>query len=216
MLSKKKLAATMLSSILAVGVAAGGATYAIFTSTASNTNNSFKAGTVILDQSRDQGDSKTIPGPMFYSASSDPTGGYPYDTNKNPFGKPGGEAIGGWAPGDTATRAMNLYNHGTLAIKINKLKAEVNYAGVTSGEAYDEFIKYMNIKVIYLNTPIYDGPLSKLLEGYVNTPDITAAPDCDPVNITFVASLSKDAGNKIQGQSFVFDFTFYGEQAKNN
>lgn len=216
MFSKKKLAAIMISSVLVVGVTVGGATYAIFTSSATNTNNSFKAGTVILTQNRDQGDTKTIPGPMFYSAASDPTGSFPYDTNKNRYQPPGGEAIGGWAPGDTARRAMNLYNKGTLDAKINKLKANVNSAGVTSGEAYDEFIDKMNIKVIYTGQTLYDGKLSGLLNEYVNIQPILATPDGDPVNITFEANLSKEAGNKIQGQSFVFDFTFSAEQTKNN
>lgn len=79
---------------------------------------------------------------MFYSAASDPTGSFPYDTNKNDlYQPPGGEAIGGWAPGDSALRAMNIYNTGTLPVKITGLKAVVNLAGVTNGLAYDEFIQ---------------------------------------------------------------------------
>lgn len=216
MISKKKLAAIMFSGVLAVGVTVSGATYAIFTSSASNTNNSFAAGTVILTQERDMGD--TISGPMFYSASSDPTGSYPYDTNENPYGPPGGESIGGWAPGDKATRAMNIYNKGTLKIKINKLKANINQQGVTSGGAYNEFVDKINIKVMYPASDIilYDGKLSGLLNGYVNIAPILANPGGGAVNITFKAELSKDAGNIIQGQSFVFDFTFSAEQIKNN
>lgn len=216
MLSKRKLAAIMLSSVLAIGVTVGGATYALFTSSATNTNNSFAAGTVILNQDRDQGD--TVPGPMFYSSDSDPTGSFPYDTNKNPYQPPGGEAIGGWAPGDTVIRAMNIYNDGTLQVKINKLKANVNSAGVTSGDAYNEFIDKMNIKVMYPSTDIilYEGKLSGLLNGYVNVGPILANPNGGPVNITFKANLSQDAGNIIQGQTFVFDFTFSAEQTKNN
>lgn len=217
MVSKKTLVGIAFTSILAIGFTIGGATYAIFTDSATNTNNSFETGSIILSQNRDHGDRISVPGPMFYSAKSDPTGQFPYDKPKSDGSESsalGGEDIGGWAPGDTATRAMNIYNKGTMKAKITRLIAVVNSKGVTSGDAYNEFIDKMNIKVTYLNITIYDGKMSELIKGVDITTPIIAVPNSEPVNISFTATLSKDAGNVIQGKDFVFDFTFSGEQLR--
>lgn len=213
---KKKLVMLSLAGMLSVGAVIGGATYALFTSSATNASNEFTAGTVKISSMRDMGD--TIPGPMFYSATADPTGSYPYDRNV-PFQPPGGEAIGGWAPGDTVTRAMNIFNDGTLKVVIKKLRANVNAAGETSGPAYEEFISKMNVKVNYpaQNKVLYDGPLSGLLNGDIDiTPFLINTQPSGPANITFTASLDKSAGNLTQGKSFVFDFSFTAEQLRNN
>jgi predicted ribosomally synthesized peptide with SipW-like signal peptide len=214
---KKKLALLSATGIVGIGLITGGATYAIFTDSASNTNNTFVAGTINLDQTRDLGD--TIPGPMFYSSTSDPTGSYPYDQDGVELAPPGSEAVGGWAPGDYVLRAMNLFNSGTLDAKVTKLQANVSTGATNSGDAYNQFISKMNIKVMYpaQNKVLYDGPLSGLLNGWVEI----AAPfrvnaNGGPSNITFEATLDKSADNAIMGQTFVFDFSFYAEQLKNN
>ncbi|GAB6172788.1 hypothetical protein JCM15765_22660 [Paradesulfitobacterium aromaticivorans] len=216
MISKKKLALLSITGMLAIGLSVGGATYAIFTSSATNTNNTFSSGTVILDLERDMGDN--IPGPMFYTAESDSTGAFPYDTNKNdPNQPPGGESIGGMAPGDQISRAMTIYNRGTLTAKINKLKATVNSdSSEKSGEAYNEFIDKLNVLVLYPtnNKTLYTGKLSGLLDGWVNIPALTV--NGGPVNVTFTVTLSEEASNAIQGKNFVFDFSFQAEQTKNN
>lgn len=203
--------------MLGVSLIVGGATYALFTDSASNSNNTFAAGTINLDQNRDLGD--TIPGPMFYSAASDPTGSYPYDQSGVPLSPPGSEAAGGWAPGDTVTRAMDLYNRGTLDAKVSRLQASVSAGATNSGAAYDQFIDKMNIKVMYpaLNRVLYDGPLSGLLNGWVDiaTP-LRANAGGGALNITFEASLDSSADNDLQGQNFIFDFSFYAEQLRNN
>ncbi|WCK52412.1 TasA family protein [Aneurinibacillus sp. Ricciae_BoGa-3] len=221
---KKNIVALAIGSVVGIGLLTGGATYALFSSAAINANNTFTSGTVNIDMQRDLSD--TVPGPMFYSASSDPTGQYPYDTNKNaPNQPPGGDAFGGWAPGDDVTRAMNIYNRGTLQAKLTKLKASVNAAGVTSGDAYNEFIQKMNVKVMYpgTNKVLYNGPLAGLLTGdYVSIPNVTLMPNpsnpsaASPANITFEAKLDPSADNLIQGKSFVFDFSFQAEQSRNN
>lgn len=219
----KKLLMLIPTSVMAVSLLVGAGTYAMFTSNATNSNNTFTAGTVILDQQRDLSD--TVPGPMFYSASSDPTGQYPYDTNKNdPNQPPGGEAIGGWAPGDDATRAMNIYNRGTLQANLDQLMATVHNGATSSGDAYNEFIQKMNIKVMLpsANKTLYNGSLAGLLNGYVSIPHVTLMPNpsnpnlASPANITFEATMDKSADNLIQGQSYVFDFTFHASQARNN
>jgi predicted ribosomally synthesized peptide with SipW-like signal peptide len=219
MLSKKRLALMFLSGLLVIGLLAGGATYALFTSSASNTGNTFAAGTVILTQDRDMGDA--IPGPMFYTALSDPTGKLPYDTNKNyPDQPPGGECIGGMAPGDQITRAMNIYNDGTLDARIKKLQAAVNagFGSETSSPAYDEFIDKLNVLVKYPsgNKILYDGKLSGLLSGWVDIDPVLASAGGGALNLTFTVTLDKSAGNAIQGKNFVFDFSFQAEQKKNN
>lgn len=218
MLSKKKLMLLSVAGMITIGATVGGATYALFTSSASNSNNTATAGTINLTQERDQGD--TIPGPMFYTSTSDPTGSFPYDTNKNaPNQPPGGESIGGMAPGDSMFRALNLYNKGTLDAKVTKLKATVNGAGESSGAAYDEFINKLNVLVEVPSTKrvIYNGSLSELLNGWVPiSPALTTKAGGGALNVTFTVTLDKTATNEIQGHNFVFDFSFYAEQLRNN
>ena len=83
---KKKLTLLATTGIVGIGLVAGGATYAIFTDSASNKANSFTAGTLNIESSRDD-----IPnyGPMFYTDS----------TNSNVGAMP----TGLWAPGDKKT-----------------------------------------------------------------------------------------------------------------
>jgi predicted ribosomally synthesized peptide with SipW-like signal peptide len=217
---KKKLALWSATGLMGISLTIGGATFAIFTDSASSTNNTFTAGTIDLTQERDSGDS--IPGPMFYTGSSDSSGYYPYDeTVPSNSANLGGESLGGWAPGDKVVRAMNIYNKGTLAAKITKLQATIsNGTGTYDRAAYNHFIDKMNIKVTY-NTGsrpvIYNGSLRGLLSGWVPIAlPITAAPNSGAINIEFEASLDTSAENIIMGKTFVFDFSFYAEQFRNN
>lgn len=214
MISKRKLALLSITGLLALGLTIGGATYAIFTDSATNSGNTIAAGTINLTQDRDLGD--RIPGPMFYTSTADSIGVFPTDINTGR--RYGGEAIGGWAPGDSVIRAMNIYNEGTLDANITKLKASVNSLGLSSGDAYNEFIDKMHIKVKYPadNLVLYEGSLSGLLNGYVDIPEIFAAAQGGALNITFEATLDRTANNDIQGENFVFDFEFYSEQDQNN
>lgn len=218
-MSKKMLAAITLTGMVALALIVGGATFALFTDGADSTENEFTAGTVVLEANRDLGD--TIPGPMFYTSESDPTGTYPYDRPGVPHAPPGSEALGGWAPGDVVTRALDLYNRGTLDAKITRMRANVNDLGVTEGAAYEEFIEKMNITVLYpaQNRLLYEGPLSGLLTGdgwfTLETPLIARAGG-GALNITFEAHLDLSAGNVVQGETFVFDFEFQAEQLRNN
>lgn len=215
---KKKLALMSGTGLLGLGLVVSGTTFALFTSSTTNSNNIADAGTIIIEQDRDSGD--TVPGPMFYSNAkntSNPPGDYPYDKDT---GKDlGGEIPGGWAPGDIVTRAMNIFNRGTLDAKVTKLKANVNAAGVTSGPAYDQFINKMNIKIVYDGTvdrTLYDGPLSGLLNGWVDIAQPMNSSVGSTLNVSFEAHLDNTADNAIQGQNFVFDFSFFAEQRRNN
>ncbi|MDN3016815.1 TasA family protein [Paenibacillus sp. BSR1-1] len=213
---KRRLALFSASGLLGISLIAGGATYAIFTDSATNNNNNFTSGTIDLDQTRDLGD--TIPGPMFYSSTSDPTGKYPYDKSGVPLAPPGSDAVGGWAPGDHVLRAMNLFNKGSLDAKVTKLKADISTGATNSGVGYNQFINKMNIKIMYpaQNRVLYNGPLSGLLNGWVNISAPFAIYPGGPANITFEATLDESADNDIMGQTFVFDFSFYAEQLRNN
>ncbi|ODA41470.1 TasA family protein [Desulfosporosinus sp. BG] len=220
----KKLLMLIPTGVIAVSLLVGGSTYALFRSSATNTNNNFTAGTINLTQNRDQGD--TIPGPMFYTNTSDPTGSFPYDTDKNiGYQPPGGESFGGLAPGDSMTRAMNLFNNGPNALdaKVTKLKATVNPRGLTSGRVYDQFTDKLNVlvQVPSVDKILYDGPLSGLLNGSDSgwtdiSPALRMNKNGGPMNITFKVTLDPTANNDIQNQTFVFDFSFYAEQLRNN
>lgn len=95
---------TAISSVLLLGAAIGGGTYALFTSSAQNTGNTFAAGTLSLSTHRND---VPIEGPMFY-------------TNDSDAGRMG---TGFWAPKDTHTRAMLIKNTGTLDAKLTDLIA---------------------------------------------------------------------------------------------
>jgi hypothetical protein len=214
---KKKLATIAALSVLIVALATGAGTYALFTGSAKNINNTITSGVINLTQNR-MGDS--IPGPMFYSATSDPTGKLPYDKS-NPLQPPGGESMGGWAPGDVVVRAMNVSNNASNAIdaKVTKVKGTVNTAGLQPGDpAFEHFVDHMKIKIQYTgqNKTLYDGSLRGLLNGYVNIPAFAVYANGGSANITFTAYLDLEAGNIIQGKTFVFDFDLYAEQLKNN
>ncbi len=219
---KAKILSLLAINLLGLGLVAGGGTMAIFTSSASNTGNTFATGYIRLTQNRDQGD--TLVGPMFYTSIADPTGRYPYDTNGNPLAPPGGEAIGGMAPGDSMMRAMDVYNNGANALdaQLTKVKATVNPAGITSGAAFDEFIQKLNVIIrapdIGNGTVLYSGTLAGLLTGQwitVSHPLLMSA-NGGATNITFSVTLDPSADNIIQGKTFVFDFSFYAEQFRNN
>jgi len=218
----KKLLMLVPTGVIAVSLLVGGTTYALFTSAVTNTNNTFTAGTIDLTQTRDLGD--TIPGPMFYTSTSETTGRYPYDKTK-PNSPPGGESLGGLAPGDSMTRAMNLFNNGPKAIdaKVTKLKATVNPLGISSGTAYNEFISKLHVlvQVPATNKTLFDGPLSDLLSGpdsgWVDfSPALEMYANGGPMNVTFKVTLDSTADNEIQNQNFVFDFSFYAEQLIHN
>lgn len=99
-----------------VAVLASGATFAIFTGSASNNNKTFASGTVDIDSYRDGFD--TIPGPMFYTTVEEG------QTPTNPP-YPGLKPTGIWAPGDTHIRFLVVYNKGSLDAVLDQVKAEV-------------------------------------------------------------------------------------------
>jgi spore coat-associated protein N len=140
MISRKKLALLSATGVLAISLTIGGATYALFGSTATNANNIFIAGTLNISSARDD-----IPmtGPMFYA-----------DTTAD---QPGTMKTGLWAPGDKNTRGLFLENTGTLDAKLKTLSAntsDANGNAVTSGAAYNTDVAFANaseLKIWQLN-----------------------------------------------------------------
>ncbi|WP_157950824.1 TasA family protein [Peribacillus acanthi] len=101
---RKKLATIVVTGALAVSLAVGGATYAIFTDSATNAGNTFTAGTINMDGHRQD---IPIEGPMFY-------------TQDNDSGRMG---TGFWAPKDIHTRGIFFENKGSLTAKLSKISA---------------------------------------------------------------------------------------------
>lgn len=237
MFTAKKMAFTVMSGVLALALAVGGTTYAIFTSSASNSGNTITAGTINLDAKRDNGD--YVPGPMFYPDALDPDGNHPYDVSQI---APSGEALGGWAPGDKVTRTMILTNTGSLDAMVTGIKAtpRATYTqnlpsggnrtvnGLTSGAEFDEFVQLAHVKVWNpdgAGTILYDGQLKDLIAAgqfYVpvlNELVLTGVKppfQPGPLNINFEVTLDKSASNALQGKNFIFDFGFFAEQVRNN
>lgn len=100
----KKIAVLAVAAVLAVGGSIGSATYALFTSEAQNTNNSFKSGTLSLSTHRND---VPVDGPMFYQNDS----------------SDGQMGTGYWAPRDSHTRAMFIKNTGSLDAKLTHITA---------------------------------------------------------------------------------------------
>ena len=212
---RKKL--TVIGALVAIfALMIGGATFALFTDTATNSNSELTAGNVDIACSRNNGDGH--PGPMFYStAEQGEVGG----ADINPTGE---NIIGLWAPGDSHSRYLNLQNTGSLAAKISKVTANITNSTALSATEYDEFSQMMNVQILYKwdtaqEKVLYDGPLAGLLNGWVDIPaaDIPVlASGCLSEVLKFTCSLDIEAGNDIQGISPVVDFSIYAEQYKNN
>lgn len=116
-----------LTGVVGVGLTVGGATMALFSSSAANEGNQFTAGTLKITAKRDD-----IPndGPMFYTDTVSHSGTLP---------------TGEWAPGDKNTRGLFLKNEGSLPAKLANVTAkaaDANGNEVKSGSAYDAAVKF--------------------------------------------------------------------------
>ncbi|SEB79649.1 hypothetical protein [Paenibacillus sp. GP183] len=126
---KNKLVLISVAGLTAVGLLAGGITYALFQNNVSNANNAFTAGSLQISTVR--GDVPNV-GPMFYT---------------NTTGAPGTLPTGVWAPGDSNTRGLFLENTGSLDAKLKSITAKTaDRSGneVTSGLVYDADIAFAN------------------------------------------------------------------------
>src|SRR5690625_3868316 len=103
-MSKKKIATIVVACMAALAVLAGAGTYALFTDSAVNEENTFDSGTLELETHRHD---IPIEGPMFYTQDNDD----------------GWMGTGEWAPRDSHTRAMFINNVGTLQGKLAEVQA---------------------------------------------------------------------------------------------
>lgn len=213
---KKRYASLAIASILVLTLVVTGGTFALFTNSGTNANNAFQAGTVAIDLERHGDD--PIQGPMFYTADSH-DGILPYDVETSH--SPSGDALGGWAPGDTVTRSLNVVNKGSLDVRVDGIRASVNTAGLQPGDAaYEEFVDKMTITVTNTtdNKSIYSGSLRSMIkeDGWIEIKPYTVITTSTSKNFAFNAHLDVTASNRIQGQDFVFDFSFHASQLRNN
>jgi predicted ribosomally synthesized peptide with SipW-like signal peptide len=197
----------------------GGATFALFTDSATNSAKDFTAGTVTIGSVRDNGD--TVPGPMFYTTR---------EQGMTTTGQPGKYPTGLWKPGDTNARVLVLYNKGSLEARLTRIKASVDptASDIQPGsDAYREFINKMYVKITAPGMPsgtieVYNGTLAELIgdgsaaNGSMVLP--VGTPDWPSPNVplTFECHLDISAGNFLQGTNPVFGFVIVAEQDKNN
>lgn len=196
----------------------GGGTYAYYTDKATNSNNTFSAGTVKVNINRSYGD--PIPGPMFYTCKDD---GYfpPEYTRPNPP-----YATGLWHPGKELSRQLNVANAGTLPFEISGFSATLNEneLGVSIAQ---EFSDNMEIKILISGPPdpngypslytLYDSSLTNLLNSEQPVDQALRAytylwPGAN-FPLTFCVKMKETAGNNLQGIVPLVDFKIYVEQA---
>lgn len=132
----RKKISLLISIVMLAALAIGGSTYALFTDNATNSNNTFVAGSVDIDSNRAV---DTIPGPMFYTTAQEG------QTHTNPPYN-GIKPTGEWAPGDVHVRGLAVYNKGSLDVVLDKISAEVTNGGEISGA--------LNVKV-YKVLPLF-------------------------------------------------------------
>jgi predicted ribosomally synthesized peptide with SipW-like signal peptide len=208
---RKKLLITVTIFTLVMALA-GGATFALFNDSASNESKTISAGTVDIEVNRNAGDS--VPGPMFYTIAEEGI----VEPDQNVY-----HATGLWAPGDSHQAELDIKNNGSLEAKLVRVEAE--FTGDTdflnNQAAMEEFAKYMNVEIIAHNNEdisVYNGPLADLMVAggdYLDlVPGYTIIGKNSIAHFRFCLTLSKDAGNVLQGQKPIVSFTVHAEQAK--
>ncbi|MDW7649926.1 MAG: hypothetical protein SCK29_08845 [Bacillota bacterium] len=203
----RKRPVIFISLVLLVALFTGGATYALFTSSANTTAATLQAGTVLVDVVRDLGD--PIPGPMFYTTKEQGLmSGQDISDIVNPTGL--------WKPGDVHTRNLDVKNVGSLTYRINGVSADLYNI---SDEAYQEFAQKLNVKVYVASQPtqvLYDGTLAGLLSGTVTCVAKPQGAVGSVIQLAFEATLDIGAGNILQAAEPKVDFAVYVEQVRNN
>lgn len=160
---KKKLAVYSATGMVGLSLLVGGSTFALFTSSAQNTNNTFTSGTVNITALRDD-----VPnvGPMFYTSS--PQNGSVV----------GAMPTGYWAPGDKNTRGLFLENTGSLDARLKTLTivpTNSSTVEVNSGVDYDNALLFAKQShVIVWNVKKVDadgkaGPIPAISSSFMDT-----------------------------------------------
>jgi predicted ribosomally synthesized peptide with SipW-like signal peptide len=208
-MNKKLLLAS--SAVLAVALGVG-TTLALFSDTATSTNN-FTAGTLCITSERNDGD--PVPGPMFYVTSAQ-------GATPPPTSIPGTLPTGLWAPGDTHTRTLTVMNPtscSTMGAWLTSIEASMHPGG---------YLPMANKLWVEIYTPQGGGPDVKVGEGWLSTflagpvpiqyPDTTKIPLYLSSNrhMKFKVHFDIGADNSYQGQTLVVDFKVNSVQMPNN
>jgi predicted ribosomally synthesized peptide with SipW-like signal peptide len=193
----------------AVGI---GTTFALFSAQTAS-NNTFTAGTLCLTSERNDGD--TVPGPMFYVTPAQ-------GATPPPLNLPGTLPTGEWAPGDTHTRTLTVFNPtscSSMNAWLTSVEASVHPGG---------YLPMANKLWVEITTPQGGGPDVKVAEGWLSTflagpvpiqyPDTTKIPLFLTSNrhMKFKVNFDLSADNSYQGQTLVVDFRVNGVQMPNN
>lgn len=186
-----------------------GTTLALFSDTAASTND-FTAGSLCITAERNDGD--PVPGPMFYVTAAQ---------GQTPGGIPGTLPTGVWAPGDSHTRTLTVYNPtscSTMGAYLTTVQAAMHAGG------YAPMADKLWVEIW---TP-QAGTKVKVAEGWLSTfmagPVPVIYPDSSkiPVHLSanrhmeFRVNFDLSADNSYQGKTLVVDFTVDAEQMPNN
>jgi len=141
----------VLGSTAAVAAVSIGGTLALFSDAKSATGD-FAAGTLCITSERNDGD--TTPGPMFYITA---------EQGQTPDGLLGTLPTGVWAPGDSVTRTLNVYNPRSCSTMDAWLTAVS--ARLTEGIP-NQYVQMADELTVVISTPYGEGS---------NAPTVTVA-----------------------------------------
>ncbi|MEW8979225.1 MAG: SipW-dependent-type signal peptide-containing protein [Symbiobacterium sp.] len=206
----------VLGSTAAVAAVSIGGTLALFSDAKSATGD-FAAGTLCITSERNDGD--TTPGPMFYITA---------EQGQTPDGLLGTLPTGVWAPGDSVTRTLNVYNPRSCSTMDAWLTAVS--ARLTEGIP-NQYVQMADELTVVISTPYGEGsnaptvtvaeaPLRDFLDG----PVPIRYPDGSKIKVhltgtrqmQFNVTFNRDAGNEFQDKTLVVDFIVHAEQMRNN
>lgn len=229
-----------LGAVVATTAVAAGSTYALFSAT-KPASTPITAGHLCLDSVRDAFD--TVPGPMFYmtaaqGATPSQLGRYP-TAEVSPNSPPGyiPPTPGGWAPGDSVTRTLTVYNGradcGGTSLEAKLISISANWhAGSGS---YDPLADKLQVTVLAqpasggggANVTVAQGSLRQFMQpggvqvlypaggGHPLIPAWLGGPQPN-LQMQFQVNFDLDTPNAYQDKTAIVDFTVYAEQARNN
>lgn len=205
----------LLSAIVVtvVCVLVGGATFAYFTDSATNSWNNFSAGTIDLQAVRDSGEPK--PGPMFYF---DPQEG------RTPSGITGKKPDGFWYPGKTsAPKTLWITNTGSLNAYVDRISA--SFTDLTNDNIADDQILPKGLILTVRNNGengqiLYQGALDNL-RSPVNLQSrvLVEGNDEGTAIFYFTVNMPNDPDgddNQYQARKIGVTFNIYATQESNN
>ncbi|MFZ5643573.1 MAG: hypothetical protein ACOY46_08290 [Bacillota bacterium] len=207
-----------LTLVIVMSLLAGGATFALFSDHVDLLDTDLMtAATLSLTSERDQGD--RVPGPMFYVTAAQ--GATTAPNGPVPAGTPGLFPTNLWAPGDSHVRTLTVYNpvsSSTLDAWLDSAQATIRSGEpAMAGKLWVE-ISTPDINNVYVKvaegwlTEFLSGPVSMRFPGGSQIPCVLTGNRQLQFKVTFDAS----AGNDLQGDTVVVDFSVNGVQMVHN